>query len=133
MDIDNGYMENLARAYNERLRGSANPEVTAATDNLRQQIALLTSSSYARRKPVAYAIALKENSVRTLSGIDSEKKVPTYRFYEGCPGSANVLGRINDLEVELFILLDTLLTDGADVQSAINSETRATALLGNIR
>lgn len=133
MDIDNDYMENLARAYNQRLRGSQNPEITASIDNLRQQISLLSGSPYARRKAVAYAIALKESSVRMLRNLDSDKTVTSYRFYEGCSGGSGVLARVNDLEVELFILLDTLISDDTDVSAVIDTEVRATALLGNIR
>ncbi len=128
------YMENLARAYNVKLHGSSNPQIDSATDILRQQIALLTNSQYSRRKLVSYAISLKEDSLNALSGMEEGKKVPSYRLYESCSANGSgVLNKVMDLEVELYILLDTMSSNGADVASVLETETRFTALLGNIR
>ncbi len=132
--MESDYMENLARAYNVKLHGSANPQIESATDILRQQIALLTNSPYARRKLVSYAISLKESSLNALRGMDEGKKIPSYRMYEGCSANGSgVLSKVADLEVELYILLDTMSSDGADVVGVLDTETRFTALLGNIR
>lgn len=129
--MNDNYMETLAKAYNEKLRGSGDPAVTAAAAIAEEQLLILETLNPARRKLVSYLRSLKQSVYSALSALAGAGKIPSYRSWQPQGG----LGRILELEIELFVALDTLRADtgNADYDKLISTETRFTALLGNLR
>lgn len=129
--MNDNYMETLAKAYNEKLRGSGDPAVTAAAAIAEEQLLILETLNPARRKLVSYLRSLKQSVYSALSALAGAGKIPSYRSWQPQGG----LGRILELEIELFVALDTLRADtgNVDYDKLISTETRFTALLGNLR
>ena len=82
-----------------------------------------------RKKVVSYLISLKECSLNRLTLLAGDKKIPSYHYYRKEGG----LNRIIDLQIELFIALDTLSSSNKVAGELIDYENRFTALLANLR
>ena len=122
-------MESLAREYKRKLEGSELPEATSAVDIVYEQIGILNALNTPRKKVVSYLISLKECSLNRLTLLAGDKKIPSYRYYRKEGG----LNRIIDLQIELFIALDTLISSNKVASELIDYENRFTALLANLR
>lgn len=124
-------IEEMARAYNERLRGSGDPLVTEAVDILLEQKRILDGICMQRDiRLLSYVASLKEKSLTALEALDGSMKIPSYRLGRGAQGSA---ARWRDLEIDLFIALDKLQAEGRNVEAIIDNEVRATALFASFR
>lgn len=124
-------IEEMARAYNERLRGGGDALVTEAVDILLEQKRILDGLSMQRDvRLLSYVASLKEKSLEALETLDGSLKIPSYRLGRGAQGG---VGRWRDLEIDLFITLDKLQAEGRNVAAVIDNEVRATALFASFR
>lgn len=124
--MDENYMENLARAYNEKLAGTARPEYSDALHIAEEQSGILERMSQAPGPLLRYLKSLKNAVANDLKNLEGKRSVPTNKS----PGGRGGVERLTNLEIDLFIALDTLRADGKDVDSLINTETRFAAFLG---
>ena len=122
-------MESLAREYKKKLEGSELPEVSSAIDILHEQLCILNAINTPRKKVISYLVSLKEYTLNRLSMLGENKKIPSCRLSRKEGG----LNKIVDLQIELFMLLDTLNLSGGVPSQLMEYENRFTALLGNLR
>ena len=146
--MDENYMEDLARAYNEKLRGVKDPAAAEAATMAEEQLAILETlnpmrkrllsylrslknASFVRKRLLSYLRSLKNASFAALSALAGTRRIPSYRSLQPQGG----FNRLIDLEIELFIALDTLRADSNDGEydRLVALETRFSALLGNLR
>lgn len=121
--MDETYMEKLARAYNERLRGAESPEYTEARRIAEEQTGILDRMSM---RPVPlYLKSLKSATLSELKALEGAKSVPTNKAHSGTGG----FNRLTELQIELFIALDTLEAEGKDMREIVLRETRFAAFL----
>ena len=125
------YMEDLARAYNEKLKGAKDPAAATAATVAEEQLAILETLNPMRKRLLSYLRSLKNTSFAALSALAGTRRIPSYRSLQPQGG----FNRLIDLEIELFIALDTLRADSeeAEYDKLIALETRFSALLGNLR
>ena len=115
------YIESLARAYNQKLKGSVDPVKEAVVDLINEQIYLL--SRLKGCKLVSYLISLKECTKGLIIG--EEKPSPRVLPREGG------IGKILSLELELFALLDG--ESGEPYSKILDYENRFIALLAFLK
>lgn len=129
--MNENYMEDLARAYNEKLRGVKDPAAATAATVAEEQLAILETLNPMRKRLLSYLRSLKNTSFAALSALAGTRRIPSYRSLQPQGG----FNRLIDLEIELFIALDTLRADSneAEYDKLIALETRFSALLGNLR
>ena len=129
--MNENYMEDLARAYNEKLRGAKDPAAATAATVAEEQLAILETLNPMRKRLLSYLRSLKNTSFAALSALAGTRRIPSYRSLQPQGG----FNRLIDLEIELFIALDTLRVDSeeAEYDKLIALETRFSALLGNLR
>lgn len=129
--MNENYMEDLARAYNEKLKGAKDPAAATAATVAEEQLAILETLNPMRKRLLSYLRSLKNTSFAALSALAGTRRIPSYRSLQPQGG----LNRLIDLEIELFIALDTLRADSeeAEYDKLIALETRFSALLGNLR
>lgn len=129
--MDENYMEDLARAYNEKLKGAKDPAAATAATVAEEQLAILETLNPMRKRLLSYLRSLKNTSFAALSALAGTRRIPSYRSLQPQGG----FNRLIDLEIELFIALDTLRADSeeAEYDKLIALETRFSALLGNLR
>lgn len=118
-------MEKMARAYNERLRGTPNPEYSEARRIAEEQMGILEKMAASGRSVAIYLKSLKSVTLSELNALEGKKSVPTNKVSSASGG----LTRLSELEIELFIALDTLINEGKALSQAIERETRFTAFL----
>ncbi|MBO7156139.1 MAG: hypothetical protein J6V83_01910 [Clostridia bacterium] len=123
------YMESLAREYKKKLEGSESPEASSAIDIIHEQLCILNAINTPRKKVISYLVSLKEYTLNRLSMLGENKKIPSCRLSRKEGG----LNKIVDLQIELFMLLDTLNLSGGVPSQLMEYENRFTALLGNLR
>ncbi len=119
-------MENLARAYNEKLNGVAHPEYSEALNIAEEQLGILDRMSQTPGPLLRYLKSLKSTVIGELKNLEGKRSVPTNKS----PGGRGGTERLINTEIDLFIALDTLAANGKDVTSLLNTETRFTAFLG---
>ena len=129
--MNENYMEDLARAYNEKLKGAKDPAAATAATVAEEQLAILETLNPMRKRLLSYLLSLKNTSFAALSALAGTRRIPSYRSLQPQGG----FNRLIDLEIELFIALDTLRADSneAEYDKLIALETRFSALLGNLR
>lgn len=129
--MNENYMEDLARAYNEKLRGVKDPAAATAATVAEEQLAILETLNPVRKRLLSYLRSLKNTTFAALSALAGTRRIPSYRSLQPQGG----FNRLIDLEIELFIALDTLRVDSeeAEYDKLIALETRFSALLGNLR
>ena len=129
--MNENYMEDLARAYNEKLRGVKDPAAAEAATMAEEQLAILETLNPMRKRLLSYLRSLKNASFAALSALAGTRRIPSYRSLQPHGG----FNRLIDLEIELFIALDTLRADSNDGEydRLVALETRFSALLGNLR
>lgn len=129
--MNENYMEELARAYNEKLRGVKDPAALTAATVAEEQLAILETLNPVRKRLLSYLRSLKHASFAALTALAGTRRIPSYRSLQPQGGS----NRLIDLEIELFIALDTLRADSNDGEydRLVALETRFSALLGNLR
>lgn len=129
--MNENYMEDLARAYNEKLKGAKDPAAATAATVAEEQLAILETLNPMRKRLLSYLRSLKNTSFAALSALAGTRRIPSYRSLQPQGG----FNRLIDLEIELFIALDTLRVDSeeAEYDKLIALETRFSALLGNLR
>lgn len=129
--MNENYMEDLARAYNEKLRGVKDPAAATAATVAEEQLAILETLNPVRKRLLSYLRSLKNTTFAALSALAGTRRIPSYRSLQPQGG----FNRLIDLEIELFIALDTLRADSeeAEYDKLIALETRFSALLGNLR
>lgn len=129
--MNENYMEDLARAYNEKLRGVKDPAAATAATVAEEQLAILETLNPVRKRLLSYLRSLKNTTFAALSALAGTRRIPSYRSLQPHGG----FNRLIDLEIELFIALDTLRADSdeAEYDKLIALETRFSALLGNLR
>ena len=129
--MNENYMEDLARAYNEKLRGAKDPAAATAATVAEEQLAILETLNPMRKRLLSYLRSLKNTSFAALSALAGTRRIPSYRSLQPQGGS----NRLIDLEIELFIALDTLRadSDNAEYDKLLVLETRFSALLGSLR
>lgn len=130
--METDYMEALARAYNSRLSGITKPaNLEEAYELIEQQlkyIDCLLSLYKPSNRSLAYLKGLKQASQRELIALGAGGKVPGYAqpLQERCRSPIDC---IVDLQIELFISLDTLREDGVTVDALICNEQRALGII----
>ena len=102
-------MEKMARAYNERLRGTPNPEYSEARRIAEEQTGILEKMAASGRSVAVYLKSLKSVTLAELNALEGT--------------------RLSELEIELFIALDTLINEGKNLTQTVERETRFTAFL----
>lgn len=122
--MDEQYIEKLARAYNEKLRGTACPEYSDARYLAEEQLGILERMN-SPAPIIRYLKSLKRAVVDELRSPEG-RNIPTDKLPSGRGG----VERLLNLEIELFIALDTLAASGRDVSLPLALETRFTAFLG---
>ena len=129
--MNENYMEELARAYNEKLRGVKDPAALTAATVAEEQLAILETLNPVRKRLLSYLRSLKHASFAALTALAGTRRIPSYRSLQPQGG----LNRLIDLEIELFIALDTLRadSDNAEYDKLLALETRFSALLGSLR
>lgn len=129
--MNENYMEELARAYNEKLRGVKDPAALTAATVAEEQLAILETLNPVRKRLLSYLRSLKHASFAALTALAGTRRIPSYRSLQPQGG----FNRLIDLEIELFIALDTLRADSNDGEydRLVALETRFSALLGNLR
>ena len=129
--MNENYMEELARAYNEKLRGVKDPAALTAATVAEEQLAILETLNPVRKRLLSYLRSLKHASFAALTALAGTRRIPSYRSLQPQGGS----NRLIDLEIELFIALDTLRadSDNAEYDKLLALETRFSALLGSLR
>lgn len=129
--MNENYMEELARAYNEKLRGVKDPAALTAATVAEEQLAILETLNPVRKRLLSYLRSLKHASFTALTALAGTRRIPSYRSLQPQGGS----NRLIDLEIELFIALDTLRadSDNAEYDKLLVLETRFSALLGSLR
>lgn len=129
--MNENYMEDLARAYNEKLRGVKDPAALTAATVAEEQLAILETLNPVRKRLLSYLRSLKHASFAALTALAGTRRIPSYRSLQPQGG----LNRLIDLEIELFIALDTLRadSDNAEYDKLLVLETRFSALLGSLR
>lgn len=129
--MNENYMEELARAYNEKLRGVKDPAALTAATVAEEQLAILETLNPVRKRLLSYLRSLKHASFAALTALAGTRRIPSYRSLQPQGGS----NRLIDLEIELFIALDTLRadSDNAEYDKLLVLETRFSALLGSLR
>lgn len=129
--MNENYMEELARAYNEKLRGVKDPAALTAATVAEEQLAILETLNPVRKRLLSYLRSLKHASFAALTALAGTRRIPSYRSLQPQGG----LNRLIDLEIELFIALDTLRadSDNAEYDKLLVLETRFSALLGSLR
>lgn len=132
--MENDYMENLARAYNTRLHSVSgnSPLLEEARDIVERQICCIDQimSTYKQsNRALAYLKSLKQASERELISFGAGGKIPSYTMssQERCRSPYNTL---IDLQIDLFITLDTLKEEGVSVEHLIDRETRVLGFIG---
>ena len=129
--MNENYMEDLARAYNEKLKGAKDPAAATAATVAEEQLAILETLNPMRKRLLSYLRSLKNTSFAALSALAGTRRIPSYRSLQPQGG----FNRLIDLEIELFIALDTLRadSDNAEYDKLLALETRFSALLGSLR
>jgi len=137
--MENDYMETLARAYNSRLHSvpnSANlPLLEEAGELVERQISCIDQimSVYKQsNRSLAYLKSLKQATERELISLGARNKVPSYAL-PSQEKSRNPFNSLIDLQIDLFITLDTLKEEGAEIDCLLARETRALGLFGLLR
>ena len=77
--MNENYMEDLARAYNEKLRGVKDPAAATAATVAEEQLAILETLNPMRKRLLSYLRSLKNTSFAALSALAGTRRIPSYR------------------------------------------------------
>ena len=131
-----GYMEDMAREYNSALKADAfgaNALLIDAVELVERQLDIIASSLY-NLKPLnnslGYLESLKRLTLLDLNNLKHTKEVPLTKCKATYSRSINLL--IN-MQIDLFINLDTMREKGLDVREILAREERAISVISLIR
>lgn len=137
--METDYMETLARAYNTRLHTTSNsaniPLLEEARDIIERQINYIDQimSSYKQsNRALAYLKSLKQAAERELITLGAGSKVPSYALPVQ-DKSRNPFNSLVDLQIDLFITLDTIKEEGVSIDKLLDCEIRVLGFLGLLR
>ena len=130
------YMEDMAREYNSVLKANAfgaDALLTDAIELAERQLDIIVAILYSAKplnSSLSYLESLKRATLIDLNNLKQTKDVPQAKCKTNSPRGINAL--IN-MQIDLFINLDTISEKGLDVKGIVSREERACSVISLIR